>query len=137
MKKIVPIVLRRQKQQLDILVFKHPLAGIQLVKGTIERDEHHQNAAIRELFEESGLIAEPNPKFIGNFQIKFNQQNWYFYLCKVSADLAETWTHHCQDGGGLDFEFFWFSLNQKPNADWHETFLEALGFIRRYFSLEK
>ena len=130
MKKVVPVILRHQKHGLEILAFRHPLAGIQLVKGTIEYDEKYDEAAIRELFEEAGLIAEPNPKFIGNFKLKSNQQDWYFYLCEVSVDLAETWIHHCQDDGGLDFEFFWFPLNQKPNESWHESFQEALAFLR-------
>lgn len=130
MKKVVPVILRHKKQVLKILAFTHPLAGSQLVKGTIEQDERHDIAAIRELFEEAGLIAEPHPKFIGNFKLKSNQQDWYFYLCEVSADLAETWIYHCQDDGGLDFEFFWFLLNQKPNESWHESFQEALSFLR-------
>lgn len=137
MKKAVPVILRHPKQGLEILAFTHPLAGSQLVKGTIEQDERYDIAAIRELFEEAGLIAEPNPKFIGNFILKCNQQDWHFYLCETQAELPETWIHHCQDGGGLAFTFFWFPLNQKTNADWHETFQEALGFIRRYLSLEK
>ena len=132
MKKVVPVILRHQKHGLEILAFRHPLAGIQLVKGTIEYDEKYDEAAIRELFEEAGLIAEPNPKFIGNFKLKSNQQDWYFYLCEVSADLAETWIHHCQDDGGLDFEFFWFPLNQKPNESWHESFQEALSYLRNF-----
>lgn len=130
MKKVVPVILRHQVHGLEILAFQHPLAGFQLVKGTVELDEKYDEAAIRELFEESGVIAEPNPKFIGNFKLKSNQQDWYFYLCGVSADLAETWIHHCQDDGGLDFEFFWFPLNQKPNESWHEIFQEALAFLR-------
>lgn len=130
MKKVVPVILRHQKHGLEILAFRHPLAGIQLVKGTIEQEEKYDEAAIRELFEEAGLIADPNPKFIGDFKLKSNQQDWYFYLCEVSADLAETWIHHCQDDGGLDFEFFWFPLNQKPNESWHESFQEALAFLR-------
>ncbi|ENW80654.1 hypothetical protein F909_01940 [Acinetobacter sp. ANC 3929] len=130
MKKVVPVILRHQKHGLEILAFRHPLAGIQLVKGTIEYDEKYDEAAIRELFEEAGLIAETNPKFIGNFKLKSNQQDWYFYLCEVSADLAETWIHHCRYDGGLDFEFFWFPLNQKPNEIWHESFQEALAFLR-------
>jgi len=132
MKKVVPVILRHQKHGLEILAFRHPLAGIQLVKGTIEYDEKYDEAAIRELFEEAGLIADPNPKFIGDFKLKSNQQDWYFYLCEVSTDLAETWIHHCQDDGGLDFEFFWFPLNQKPNESWHESFQEALSFLRNF-----
>jgi 8-oxo-dGTP pyrophosphatase MutT (NUDIX family) len=130
MKKVVPVILRHQKHGLEILAFRHPLAGIQLVKGTIEQKEKYDEAAIRELFEEAGLNAEANPKFIGNFKLKSNQQDWYFYLCEVSANLAETWIHHCQDDGGLDFEFFWFVLNQKPDESWHQSFQEALAFLR-------
>lgn len=39
MKKVVPVILRHQKHEhgLEILAFRHPLAGIQLVKGTIEQ----------------------------------------------------------------------------------------------------
>ncbi|MEF1341314.1 DNA mismatch repair protein MutT, partial [Vibrio rotiferianus] len=32
--KVCPLVLRNQNS--EILLFKHPLAGIQLVKGTVE-----------------------------------------------------------------------------------------------------
>ncbi|OEC86652.1 NUDIX hydrolase [Acinetobacter sp. YK3] len=132
MKKVVPVILRHQKHGLEILAFRHPLAGIQLVKGTIEQEEKYDEAAIRELFEEAGLNAEANPKFMGNLKLKSNQQGWYFYLCEVSVDLAETWIHHCQDDGGLDFEFFWFPLNQKPNESWHESFHEALSYLRNF-----
>ncbi|WHP05623.1 MULTISPECIES: NUDIX hydrolase [Acinetobacter] len=137
MKKAVPVVVRNHGQGLEILAFRHPLAGTQLVKGTIEQDEQYEHAAIRELFEESGLVAKLKPKFMGNLSLQFNQQDWYFYLCDISHVLPETWVYHCQDDGGLAFEFFWYPLNQKPNADWHETFQEALAFIRKYFDLEK
>lgn len=130
MKKVVPVILRHQVHGLEILAFQHPLAGFQLVKGTIEQEEKYDEAAIRELFEETGLIAEPSPKFIGNFKLKSNQQDWYFYLCELRTDLAETWIHHCWDDGGLDFKFFWYPLNQKPNESWHESFQEGLAFLR-------
>ncbi len=130
MKKIVPVVIRSSDQGLEILAFQHPLAGIQLVKGTIERDEPYEQAAVRELFEESGLVAEPNPKFIGNLAVKLSRQDWYFYVCQIRTEMPEMWIHHCQDGGGLDFEFFWHPLYQQPDDNWHITFQEALGFIK-------
>ena len=130
MKKVVPVVLRHKNHGVEILAFHHPLAGTQLIKGTIEQDEQYEQAAIRELFEESGLIAQPNPKFMGNLILSVNQQNWYFYLCEVKRGLAETWHHHCQDGGGLDFRFFWYCLDQQPDDHWHGTFKEALSFLR-------
>ncbi len=42
--KVCPVVLRKQNQ--EILLFQHPLAGIQLVKGTVETfDESYITAA--------------------------------------------------------------------------------------------
>ena len=38
-----------------ILLFRHPLAGVQLVKGTIESGETPAEAALRELSEEAGI----------------------------------------------------------------------------------
>ena len=53
--KAVPIVLRGEGDCLDILVFEHPRAGTQLAKGTIEAGESAPDAALRELWEESGI----------------------------------------------------------------------------------
>ena len=41
-----------------ILLFRHPQAGVQLVKGSIEPGETAQQAALRELWEETGVRAE-------------------------------------------------------------------------------
>ena len=46
-------------------MFRHPLAGIQLVKGTVEPSEKPADAARRELFEESGLNTKQPLFFIG------------------------------------------------------------------------
>ncbi|WP_432767542.1 NUDIX domain-containing protein [Pseudomonas frederiksbergensis] len=40
-----------------ILLFRHPIAGVQLVKGTIEIGETPAQTALRELSEESGIEA--------------------------------------------------------------------------------
>lgn len=52
--KVWPCVLRYQAGW-QILAFTHPLAGRQLVKGTLESGESLEQGALRELFEESGL----------------------------------------------------------------------------------
>lgn len=53
--KAVPIVLRQGPSGSEVLLFIHPLAGVQLVKGTVEPGESVNEAAIRELAEESGI----------------------------------------------------------------------------------
>jgi ADP-ribose pyrophosphatase YjhB (NUDIX family) len=53
--KACTIVLRETLAAKELLVFEHPLAGVQLVKGTIEPGELPEHAALRELCEESGI----------------------------------------------------------------------------------
>ena len=54
--KACAVVLSRESPP-RILLFRHPQAGVQLVKGSIESGETAQQAALRELWEESGLRA--------------------------------------------------------------------------------
>lgn len=55
--KVCPVVLRQGNEGTEILVFRHPLAGVQLVKGTREAGESIAQAALRELAEESGITS--------------------------------------------------------------------------------
>lgn len=127
--KVCPVVLR-DSDKLEILVLEHPLAGIQLVKGSIESAEAPETAALRELAEESGLRASEMPRPLGIWASGFNDQIWSFHLCEVAAAMAETWVFRTADGGGLDFRFFWHPLAQEPSADWHWVYRDALAFIR-------
>ncbi|MFT3757807.1 NUDIX domain-containing protein [Thauera sp.] len=52
--KSCPVLLRRDGE-VGILAFQHPIAGFQIVKGSIEEGESPEEAAIRELAEESGV----------------------------------------------------------------------------------
>jgi 8-oxo-dGTP pyrophosphatase MutT (NUDIX family) len=54
--KASPFVVRRTARGLEILAFRHPLAGTQLVKGTIESGETVEAGAVRELEEERGVM---------------------------------------------------------------------------------
>jgi 8-oxo-dGTP pyrophosphatase MutT (NUDIX family) len=95
--------------------------------AAIEGTETIQHAAQRELFEESG-IAGVAICYLGAVQVAEPEQEWHFVICKV-GQLAETWTHHTSDGGGLDFEFFWHPIKDEPNETWHPIFKQALAFI--------
>lgn len=52
--KACPIILSHSHQP-RIMLFRHPLAGVQIVKGTIEVGESARQAALRELNEETGI----------------------------------------------------------------------------------
>lgn len=80
--KACPVVIRGQGA-IEILAFEHPLAGLQLVKGTIESGESSRAAALRELREESGLSASNVSADLGIWTSGYENQIWAFHLCEV------------------------------------------------------
>ena len=94
-----------KNQILEVLLFKHPTAGIQLVKGTIERSERIFQAAIRELYEESGIVVEEQHCYDwGSHQI--SNQTWYFIFCDTSSqNLKDQWSYETLDDYGIVLSF--------------------------------
>ncbi|WP_084455223.1 NUDIX hydrolase [Comamonas composti] len=125
--KACPVVIRGEGA-IEILVFEHPLAGLQLVKGTIEPGEHSRDAAVRELREESGLSASKVLADLGIWRSGYENQVWAFHLCDAGSPL-QSWTYRTSDDGGHDFRFFWYPLSQQPNEKWHWVFQGALKYI--------
>ena len=128
--KVVPIVVRR-RDSLEILAFRHPFAGSQLVKGTLEEDEGPECAALRELSEESGIQDATVESALGRLTFAEIGQDWQFFLCRVACPLAEEWSYFTQDDGGHLFRFFWQDLESAPDNSWHRDFQRALSFVRR------
>ena|SRR5215813_1489450 len=87
--KVCPVVLRRSGETLQILVFEHPLAGRQLVKGTIESGESVEIAALRELSEESGIESASVLRHLGTWSSGFEGQIWAFVECTPHGVLPE------------------------------------------------
>ncbi|MGH8448131.1 NUDIX hydrolase [Pseudomonas sp.] len=125
--KACPVVLRT-RQSVEILAFEHPLAGFQLVKGSIEPGETTAAAAIRELQEEAG-IAGNVIRDLGIWHAEITGQTWAFHQCQVSADLPDTWAHFAEDDGGHWFHFFWYPLSKEPTNEWHPIFQCALSAL--------
>lgn len=132
--KAVPVVLRQRDERLEILAFRHPKAGTQLVKGTLEPDETLAAGALRELAEESGIGTAEAVAEVGALPFLDIGQRWHFVLCRGSDDLAEPlpdeWDFFTQDDGGHRFSFFWHDLDAQPDGSWHAHFHAALAFLR-------
>ncbi|WP_322364119.1 NUDIX hydrolase [Pseudomonas sp. Teo4] len=126
--KACPVVLSLTQPPM-ILLFRHPLAGTQLVKGTIENGETPSEAALRELAEESGINDAIVERDLGCWKAEHQDQIWSFHLCRVERNLPERWVHQTLDDHGHLFEFFWAPLDHLPLADCHPLFQRALAFL--------
>jgi len=136
MNKVCPVILRKKDQILEVLLFKHPTAGIQLVKGTIEKSERIFQAAIRELYEESGIVVEEQHCYDwGSHQI--SNQTWYFIFCDTSSqNLKDQWSYETLDDYGHRFEFFWQNINACNIPDLPSRYAQALDLIRQKMNLD-
>ncbi|MEM7472350.1 MAG: NUDIX domain-containing protein [Pseudomonadota bacterium] len=130
--KACPVALHPDGAPLRIAAFVHPLAGLQIVKGTVEPGEHPASAAARELFEESGLETK-SAIAIGDSLDIAPGQHWHFALCRVAPPVRDPWQHHCEDDGGDLFEFFWHPLGGPKDA-FAEPFQNALAWIERHLT---
>ena len=125
--KVCPLVFRNVGCTRELLLFEHPLAGVQLVKGTLElTDASIENAALRELREESGLSNVLSTKYLGSWESGFQNQLWHFVLCEIQQSLPNNWSFYTQDDGGHEFDFFWYQVGDKPKFKYHKVFFDAI-----------
>lgn len=127
------VVLRMHDHRSEVLAFRHPSAGNQFIKGTIEDGEEPQQAAIRELREESGLIPQSPLTFLGSSPIGPRRQSWYFFGY-VSSGLPDHWQHMTENDHGHIFDFFWHPLGQALDENWDLIFHEAHAFFRDWIA---
>jgi len=129
MNKACPVVLRQKNNKLELLAFKHPEEGIQLVKGNIKKGEPLESACIRELAEESGIQAQV-VKQLGTWEPNFKNQVWGLCLMHYEVTLPDTWEFQTQDDGGHVFSFFWQPLDSPLNDDWNDVYKSAFQYIK-------
>ena len=63
--KVTTFITRTTAQGVELLLFEHPFAGIQIPAGTVEAGEMPEQAAQREAREESGLTALMLREYLG------------------------------------------------------------------------
>ncbi|GAC1389944.1 MAG: hypothetical protein NVSMB34_02540 [Variovorax sp.] len=109
-----------------LLVFFHPGdLGMQLPKGTVEADESPQNAARRELLEESGIDFTGETEPLGTLErdceagVEGNAhrhaQLWHLFLMRAAQGLPETFdliASGSPEEDGLVFSFRWLAADQ-------------------------
>lgn len=127
--KACPVVFRARGKRWEVMAFRHPLAGYQFVKGSVEPGESLVQAAVRELFEESGVSPAVPMISAGEFQLGEERRPWRFFHVEM-AGLPASWSHRTTDDGGHVFEFFWHPVDLPLDAGWHELFHEVFDIIR-------
>ena len=63
--KVTALVTRERDAVKELLLFKHPTAGIQIPAGTVEDGETPDTAVMREVYEETGLRGVKIDKSLG------------------------------------------------------------------------
>lgn len=70
LEKVTAFITRESQDRHDLLLFEHPNAGIQIPAGTVEGDETPQEAVLREVAEETGLISLSIRRYLGCTETK-------------------------------------------------------------------
>ena len=135
--KSCPVVTRSASGVLEVLVFRHPLAGVQLVKGSIEKNETPRAAALRELWEEAGIADARILRELGVWDTGFEGQVWALFLVAPNQALRTQWTHCTSDDGGQEFSFFWHDLASPPPNDCHPLFANAMAKISEALAVDR
>lgn len=66
--KVTAFIVRERRDVKELLVFKHPTAGVQIPAGTVEKDEGIETAVKREVYEETGLQLVEIESYLGCFE---------------------------------------------------------------------
>ena len=66
--KVTAFIIRERNGVKELLVFKHPTAGIQIPAGTVEEGEEIETAVKREVYEETGLQFVEIENYLGCFE---------------------------------------------------------------------
>lgn len=66
--KVTAFIVRERNGVKELLVFKHPTAGVQIPAGTVEEGEDLETAVKRETYEETGLQSVEIENYLGCFE---------------------------------------------------------------------
>jgi dATP pyrophosphohydrolase len=115
----------------------HPFDFWQSVTGSLQRDETHADAAMRELVEETGLDGEGELSFSGTSRVFTIDPRWRDrYAPGVSENVEFEWHYRLPERVEITLdlaehsEYQWMPLDRAIEAVWSWTNREALVELR-------
>ena len=85
--KVTAFIIREKDGIRELLVFKHPTAGVQIPAGTVEKGEDIETAVKREVHEETGLQFVEIENYLGCFENEL--ENNERIIAKTTQDYIE------------------------------------------------
>jgi phosphoglycolate phosphatase-like HAD superfamily hydrolase/8-oxo-dGTP pyrophosphatase MutT (NUDIX family) len=112
-RKVFCYIVRSDGDRPRLLVFGSlDEPGFEVPKGAVEADETLEQAAVREIFEESGITAVQVIKRLGI--TNYLQEEQHFFLLKATQELPLSFNHRVTGEGidqGFQYHFRWLGLS--------------------------
>jgi 8-oxo-dGTP pyrophosphatase MutT (NUDIX family) len=145
--KAAACVVRTGLRGPELLAFRHPVAGVQIPKGSVEPGEDPGDAVLRELAEESGISGARIVRGIGLHELEVETgptetgppeiQVWHTFLIAVDQELPDAWSHHVLGSeveAGLMFDYFWLPI-QHARAAFTSRYHASIDFVIRELAI--
>lgn len=105
------VIYRVNNNLIEYLLLHHIVGHWDFAKGKIEAGETKEEAALRELFEETGLHTELDPEFIHSIAYNFVDRGGgsirktvYFFLGRVNNEQQVMLSHEHKDFVWLPYD---------------------------------
>jgi 8-oxo-dGTP pyrophosphatase MutT (NUDIX family) len=110
--KVAALILRENHGQNQMLLFRHPHAGIQIPAGTVEDGEAPEEAVLREVAEETGLRSVRVVEHLGTIENEL--------LPGESIIYTSTTVYARPDSGSFDWARLRKGITVEVLRTWHD-----------------